>query len=55
MQATINLQGSPLLLGALTDFTYKWLLNAGLSLKESARFTLAVNEMATDIVRFAFP
>lgn len=37
------------------DFTISWCLNHGLSKVESIRFTVAVSELITDIILFAYP
>ncbi|MFO7799754.1 MAG: GNAT family N-acetyltransferase, partial [Rhodohalobacter sp.] len=37
------------------DFTTSWCLNHGLSKVESIRFTVAVSELVTDIILFAYP
>ncbi|GIV57169.1 MAG: hypothetical protein KatS3mg042_0082 [Rhodothermaceae bacterium] len=41
-------------IGSVTDFTYKWGLNAGLTDDEALRLALAVDELVTDVVLFAF-
>ncbi|WP_445664304.1 GNAT family N-acetyltransferase [Fodinibius sp. AD559] len=37
------------------DFTYSWCLNCGLSEKEATKFTIAVSELISDIILFAYP
>ncbi|PAU95114.1 hypothetical protein CK503_02625 [Aliifodinibius salipaludis] len=37
------------------DFTYSWCLNGGLSEQEATKFTIAVSELISDIILFAYP
>lgn len=37
------------------EFTYSWCLNCGLSSEKALHFTVAVSELITDIVLFAYP
>ncbi|NGP88808.1 GNAT family N-acetyltransferase [Fodinibius halophilus] len=37
------------------DFTYSWCINCGLNDPEATRFTVAVSELVSDIILFAFP
>jgi anti-sigma regulatory factor (Ser/Thr protein kinase)/N-acetylglutamate synthase-like GNAT family acetyltransferase len=39
----------------ICDFTYRWCLNCGLSEQEATKFTIAVSELITDIILFAYP
>jgi len=39
----------------ICDFTYSWCLNCGLSEQEATKFTIAVSELITDIILFAYP
>ena len=41
-------------IGAAADFTYKWGLNAGLDGPAARRLALAMDELVSDIVQFAF-
>ncbi len=41
-------------IGAVIDFTYKWGLNAGLDGPHARRLALAMDELISDIVQFAF-
>ncbi len=54
MEASIKLSNNPVVIGSTTDFTYKWGINAGLDQKTARRLALAVSEVVTDIVLFAF-
>ena len=55
MDQTLKLHNHANVIGPTTDFAYKWGLNAGLSEAKALRLSLAVDEMVTDVVRFAFP
>lgn len=39
----------------ICDFTYSWCLNCGLASQEATKFTIAVSELITDIILFAYP
>lgn len=41
-------------IGAVIDFTYKWGLNAGLEGSHARRLALAMDELISDIIQFAF-
>lgn len=43
------------IIGPVCDFTYSWCLNYGLSEGESIRFSVAMSELITDIILFAYP
>lgn len=55
MDQTLKLHNHANVIGPTTDFAYKWGLNTGLSEAKALRLALAVDEMVTDVVRFAFP
>ncbi|MGM0589493.1 MAG: GNAT family N-acetyltransferase [Bacteroidota bacterium] len=55
MDAVIELEARSELIGSVADFAYKWALNAGLPHEAALEFTLAVDELVTNIVLFAFP
>lgn len=55
MDQTLTLHNHPNVIGPATDFAYKWGLNVGLSDAKALRLALAVDELVTDVVRFAFP
>jgi anti-sigma regulatory factor (Ser/Thr protein kinase)/GNAT superfamily N-acetyltransferase len=54
MEAHLYLEAKLPMVGSVTDFTYKWCVNMGLSQAEAARMALAVDEILTDIVLYAF-
>jgi anti-sigma regulatory factor (Ser/Thr protein kinase)/GNAT superfamily N-acetyltransferase len=54
MEARLELQSDPEIIGAATDFAFKWGLNAGLPHDRALRLALTVDELVTNIVRFAF-
>lgn len=39
----------------ICDFTHSWCLNCGLAEQEATKFTIAVSELITDIILFAYP
>ncbi|MDX1587218.1 MAG: GNAT family N-acetyltransferase [Balneolaceae bacterium] len=39
----------------ICDFTYSWCLNCGVHENDAIRFTIALSELITDIILFAFP
>lgn len=55
MDLHLQLQNHPSVIGPTADFAYKWALNAGLSEERALSLSLAVTEVVTDVVRFAFP
>jgi anti-sigma regulatory factor (Ser/Thr protein kinase)/N-acetylglutamate synthase-like GNAT family acetyltransferase len=55
MDQTLHLPNHVNVIGPTTDYAYKWGLNAGLSDEKALRLSLAVDELVTDVVRFAFP
>ncbi len=50
----LTLKNKVSVIGSVTDFTYKWGMNAGLSEEDAVRLSLAVDELVTDVVLFAF-
>jgi anti-sigma regulatory factor (Ser/Thr protein kinase)/GNAT superfamily N-acetyltransferase len=54
MEARLQLHTDPGVIGAATNFAYTWGYDAGLPPEKALRWALAVNELVTDIVRFAF-
>jgi anti-sigma regulatory factor (Ser/Thr protein kinase)/GNAT superfamily N-acetyltransferase len=52
---TLHLPDHVSVIGPTTDYAYKWGLNVGLSDARALRLALAVDELVTDVVRFAFP
>ena len=55
MDQTLHLPNHVNIIGPTTDYAYKWGLNVGLSDTKALRLALAVDELVTDVVRFAFP
>jgi anti-sigma regulatory factor (Ser/Thr protein kinase)/N-acetylglutamate synthase-like GNAT family acetyltransferase len=55
MDQTLHLPNHANVIGPTTDYAYKWGLNVGLSDDKALRLALAVDELVTDVVRFAFP
>ncbi len=55
MDANLQIKAQPTVIGSISDFTYKWCINADFSEDDAVRLTLAVTELVTDIVLFAFP
>ncbi len=43
------------MIGPVCEFTYSWGLNCGLSKGDALRFSVAVSELITDIILFAYP
>jgi len=55
MDQELRLRNHASAIDPATDFTYKWGLNVGLSETKAQRLALAVDEIVTDVVRFAYP
>ena len=55
MDAHLKLKAKAGVIGSASDFTYKWAINAGLPEDDAARLTLAVTEVVTNIVLYAYP
>jgi anti-sigma regulatory factor (Ser/Thr protein kinase)/N-acetylglutamate synthase-like GNAT family acetyltransferase len=55
MDLQLRLRNHASVIGPAVDFTRTWGINAGLSEDRALRLALAVDELVTDIVRFAFP
>ena len=53
--ATLRLHAEIRVIGSISDFTYKWCINNDLNEDDTIRLALAVDELVTDIVRFAYP
>lgn len=54
MEAHLYLEARLKMVGSATDFTYKWCVNMGFDKDDAARMALAVDEILTDIVLYAF-
>jgi anti-sigma regulatory factor (Ser/Thr protein kinase)/N-acetylglutamate synthase-like GNAT family acetyltransferase len=55
MDAHLKLKAKTGVIGSASDFTYKWAINTGLPEDDAARLTLAVTEIVTNIVLYAYP
>ena len=55
MDQQLELRNHASIIGPVTDFAYRWGLNVGLSDEKARRLALAVDELVTDVVRFAYP
>ena len=55
MDQELRLRSHASVIGPATDYTYKWGLNAGLSPTRARRLALAVDEIVTDVVQYAYP
>ncbi len=54
MDATLKLKNKPNIIGAAANFTYHWGINSGLDGAHATRLAVAVSELVTDVVLFAF-
>jgi anti-sigma regulatory factor (Ser/Thr protein kinase)/N-acetylglutamate synthase-like GNAT family acetyltransferase len=55
MDIQLHLSTDEQVLNPICEFTYSWCINSGLSAKEAQRFTVAVSELVSDIILFAYP
>ncbi|MDZ7716769.1 MAG: GNAT family N-acetyltransferase [Balneolaceae bacterium] len=55
MDVKLSISTDVKILGPLCDFTYSWSLSNGLTEKQATHFTVAVSELVTDIILFAYP
>ena len=55
MDAQLHISTDEEIISPVCDFTYSWCLNGGLPREEAVRFTIAVSELITDIILFAYP
>ncbi len=55
MDQELRLRNHASVIDPATDFAYKWGLNVGLSEAKARRLALAVDEIVTDVVKFAYP
>jgi len=55
MDQQLDLRNHASVIGPATDFAYRWELNVGLSDPKAQRLALAVDELVTDVVCFAYP
>jgi anti-sigma regulatory factor (Ser/Thr protein kinase)/RimJ/RimL family protein N-acetyltransferase len=54
-EAKIKVKSKVELIEPIVDFCYRWGINSDLSEKEASEFALALNELITDIILFAYP
>jgi anti-sigma regulatory factor (Ser/Thr protein kinase)/N-acetylglutamate synthase-like GNAT family acetyltransferase len=54
MDVHITFPSQENIISGISDFTYKWGVNAGLSASSATRLALATTEIITDIILFAF-
>lgn len=55
MDARFTISTDDQVIDPICDFTYRWCLNYGLSEGEALRFSVAISELITDVILFAFP
>ena len=55
MDQHLHLRNHASVIDPATDFTFKWGMNVGLSEDKARRLALAVDEIVTDVVKFAYP
>ncbi|TYP93992.1 Anti-sigma regulatory factor (Ser/Thr protein kinase) [Fodinibius salinus] len=55
MDAKFEISTDEQIINPVCDFTYSWGVNCGLSKGEALRFSVAVSELITDVILFAFP
>ncbi|SHE89454.1 Anti-sigma regulatory factor (Ser/Thr protein kinase) [Fodinibius roseus] len=55
MDARFQISTDEQIINPVCDFTYSWGVNCGLSKGDALRFSVAVSELITDVILFAFP
>ncbi|MFO7848223.1 MAG: GNAT family N-acetyltransferase [Balneolaceae bacterium] len=55
MDATFHISTDEKIINPVCDFTHSWGVNCGLTKGDALRFSVAVSELITDIILFAFP
>lgn len=55
MDVQLHISTDEQIISPLCDFSYSWCLSCGLSDIEATRFTIAVSELISDIILFAYP
>lgn len=55
MDIQLHISADEQAINPVCDFTYSWCLNCGLSEHEASKFTIAVSELISDIILFAYP
>lgn len=55
MDAHITIDAKPEIIDSVTSFGFRWCINSGLEREEATRFALALDELITNIILFAYP
>lgn len=55
MEAQITVIAKPEVIDSVSSFSYRWCINSGLSRKEATGFALALDELITNVILFAYP
>ncbi|NGP77545.1 GNAT family N-acetyltransferase [Balneolaceae bacterium YR4-1] len=55
MDAQFNIAIDEQFISPICDFTYTWCLNCGVQDQQAIKFTIALSELITDIILFAYP
>lgn len=55
MDATFQISTDEKIINPVCDFTYSWGVNCGLTKGDALRFSVALSELITDVILFAFP
>lgn len=55
MDAQLHISTDEEVISPVCDFTHSWCTNCGLGTKEAKHFTIAVSELISDIILFAYP
>jgi len=55
LDAKFQISADEQFISPVCDFTYSWSVNCGLSRGDAYRFSVAVSELITDVILFAFP
>ncbi len=55
MDAQFQIATDEQFISPICEFTYSWCLNCGVNNKDAIKFTIALSELVTDIILFAYP
>lgn len=55
MDAQLHISDDEKVIGPVCEFTYQWCLQSGLDSKDALHFTVAVSELISNIIQFAYP
>lgn len=55
MEVKLEISTDEQVINPTCEFTYSWCLNCGLTPEDATRFTIAVSELISDIILFAYP